>query len=206
VDTLNNAQTRADLDSAMEMLFKRWSKNYRSAKGIAPCERAQDAGLTCYRGKSSLAQLRRLDYPVILKLMNNSGAERYVVLASSTVDRAAVELQHETFTLAPGELEPFWEGEYLLLWRKPKIGANSIAPGTQGIAITWLIRALNRIEGKTTEGGNLIFYDEAVAERVKAFQKRRGLIVDGAVGERTLIHLAGAASDPPSPRLVPPTP
>lgn len=206
VDTLNNAQTRADLDSAMEALLKLWSKNYRSAKGITPCERAQDAGLTCYRGKSSLAQLRRLDYPVILKLMNNSGAERYVVLTGSGPTDATVELQNETFSLARGALEPFWEGEYLLLWRKPKIGANSIAPGTQGIAVTWLIRALNRVEGKTSEGGNLIAYDDTVVARVKAFQKRRGLIVDGTVGERTLIHLAGAASDPPSPRLTPPTP
>ena len=206
VDTLNNAQTRADLDSAMDVLSRRWSKNYRAAKGITPCERAQDAGLTCYRGKSSLAQLRQLDHPVILKLVNNSNAERYIVLVSSIKAAATLELQNEIFNIVPRELGPFWQGEYLLLWRKPAIGANSIAPGAQGIAVTWLIRALDRIEGKTSEAGSLIVYDDALSARVKAFQKRRGLIVDGVVGERTLIHIAGASSDPPSPRLVTPTP
>ena len=205
-ETLNNAQTRADLDSAMEILFKLWSKTYRSTQGITPCERAQSAGLTCYRGNSSLAQLRQLDHPVILKLVNNANAERYAVLAGANPATATFELQNEVFNIVPSELEPFWHGEYLLLWRKPAIGVNSIAPGTQGIAVTWLIRALNRIEGKTSEEGHLIFYDDALATRVKAFQKRRGLIVDGIVGERTLIHIAGASSDPPSPHLVTPTP
>ena len=205
-DSLNNPQMRADLDSAMELLSRRWSRNYSAANGITPCERAKGAGLTCFRGNSSLAQLRQLDHPVILKLVNNAGAERYAVLAGANATTATLELNEETFRIAPAELKPFWQGEYLLLWVKPAIGTHSIVPGTQGIAVTWLAHALDRIEGKTNEDGNVIFYDEALSERVKAFQKRRGLVVDGIVGERTLIHIAGAASDPPSPRLVSPTP
>lgn len=203
-DTLNNAQTRADLDSAMEMLFKRWSKNYRSAGGITPCERALGAGLTCYRGNSSLAQLRQLDHPVILKLVNNSDTERYAVLVGSAPTSATFELQNEMYSIAPSELEPFWHGEYLLLWRKPAIGASFIAPGAQGLAVSWLIHALDRIEGKTSDEVDPAIYDDALSARVRAFQKRRGLVVDGIVGERTLIHIAGAASNPPSPRLVTP--
>lgn len=200
-DTLNNAQTHADLDSAMAMLFKRWSKNYRSADGITPCERAQAAGLTCYRGNSSLAQLRQLDYPVILKLVNNSGDERYAVLAEADPATATFELQGETFKIAHDELVPFWHGEYLLLWRKPAIGVNSIAPGAHGNAVVWLTHALDRIEGRTSSPDTTDVYDDALSARVRAFQKRRGLIVDGIVGERSLIHIAGAAGDPPSPHL-----
>lgn len=200
-DTLNNAQTHADLDNAMEALSKRWSKNYRAAEGITPCERAQNAGLTCYRGNSSLAQLRQLDHPVILKLVNKTGAERYAVLTATTPTTASLELQNSVFAIAPSELTPYWRGEYLLLWRKPPIGVSSIAPGAHGVAVTWLIRALDRIEGTTSEEGDLINYDDALSARVKAFQKRRGLIVDGVVGERTLIHIAGASSDPSGPRL-----
>ncbi len=200
-DTLNNVQTHADLDNAMEALSKRWSKNYRSAEGITPCERAQNAGLTCYRGNSSLAQLRQLDHPVILKLVNTAGAERYAVLVAATPTTTSLELQSSLFAIAPGELTPYWHGEYLLLWRKPPIGVSSIAPGANGVAVTWLIRALDRIEGITSEEADLNSYDDALSARVKAFQKRRGLIVDGIVGERTLIHIAGASSDPPGPRL-----
>ena len=203
---LNNPQTNADLDSAMELLSKRWSKDYRAANGTTPCERARNAGLTCYRGNSQLAQLRQLDHPVILKLKNNSGAERYAVLVRANATSATFELQAETFNIAPSELAPFWHGEYLLLWNKPEISANSIVPGAQGIAVTWLAHALDRIEGKSSEDGDVAIYDEALGARVRAFQKRRGLIVDGLIGERTLIHIAGASNDPPSPRLVAPTP
>jgi len=78
--------------------------------------------------------------------------------------------------------------------------------GRSGFAVTWLARALDRIEGKASVDGDLAIYDEALSARVRAFQKQRGLIVDGLVGERTLIHIAGASNDPPSPRLVAPTP
>lgn len=200
-DTLNNVQTHADLDSAMAMLFKRWSKNYRSADGITPCERAQAAGLACYRGNSSLAQLRQLDYPVILKLVNNAGDERYAVLAEADPTTATFELQDKTFKIAHDELAQFWHGEYLLLWRKPAIDVDFIAPGAQGKAVVWLTHALDRIEGKTSSPDTTDVYDDALSARVKAFQKRRGLIVDGIVGERSLIHIAGAAGDPPSPHL-----
>ncbi|MBI3774657.1 MAG: AAA family ATPase [Gammaproteobacteria bacterium] len=205
-EALNNAQLRADLDSAMEILSKRWSKDYRAAKGFTPCERAQSAGLTCYRGNSSLSQLRQLDHPVILKLVNSAGAERYAVLMEASSGAATLALEDATFNIAPGELRSFWHGDYLLLWHKPAIGTNSILPGAQGIAVTWLVHALDRIEGISNEDGNVIVYDDALSARVKAFQKRRGLIVDGIVGERTLIHIAGVANDPPSPRLVKPAP
>ena len=205
-ESLNNAQTQADLDSAMELLSKRWSKNYRAGTGATPCERAKSAGLTCFRGNSSLAQLRQLDHPVILKLVNATGAERYAVLVAASATAATLELPGETFHISPNELKPFWHGDYVLLWQKPQIDSNSIALGAQGIAVTWLAHALDRIEGKSSDDGNVIVYDEVLSERVKAFQKRRGLIVDGLVGERTMIHIAGAASDPPSPRLASPTP
>ncbi len=205
-DTLNNSQTRADLDSAMEMLFKLWSKNYRSGNGITPCERAQSAGLTCYRGTGSLAQLRQFDHPAILKLVSKTDAERYAVLIGLDAHTATFELQGEVFNIAPREIETFWRGEYLLLWRSPEIGITSITPGTKGIAVTWLTRALNRIEGKPSSEGNLIFYDDTLGARVKAFQKRRGLTANGIAGEQTLIQIAAASNSPPSPRLVTPTP
>lgn len=205
-DALNNPQMRADLDSAMEILAQRWSKDYRAAKGITPCERAQGAGLTCYRGNSSLAQLRQLDHPVILKLVNTAGAERFAVLTDASPGAAILVLEGAAYTITPSELNKVWHGDYLLLWRKPPIGTNSIAPGAQGIAVTWLVHALDRIDGISNEEGNVIAYDDVLSARVKAFQKRRGLIVDGIVGERTLIHIAGVANDPPSPRLVKPAP
>ncbi len=205
-DVLNHAPTHADLDNAMEILSSIWSKNYRAAKGTTPCERALSAGLSCHRGKSSLDQLRQLDHPVILKLVNHAGTEHYAVLTADSPTSATLKLLGQTFNIAPGKLKPFWRGDYLLLWRKPAIGADSIAPGSDPIAVTWLIRALDRIEGIYSEGIDLTFYDEVLSARVKNFQKRRGLLVDGVVGERTLIHLAGVASDPPSPHLVKPTP
>ncbi len=205
-DTLNNAQTSANLDSAMEILVKRWSKTYRSSNGITPCEHAQASGLTCYRGNTSLSQLRQLDYPVILKLVNSTGEERYGVLAGMDATTVNFEMQNAQFNITPRELEPFWQGEYLLLWHKPAIDTLYITPGAQGVAVTWLARALDRIEGKTSAGGTPAIYDEELSARVKAFQKRRGLNVDGIAGERTLIHLAGASGTPPSPHLVTPAP
>jgi N-acetylmuramoyl-L-alanine amidase len=65
--------------------------------------------------------------------------------------------------------------------------------GDQGVAVR-SIRALLRATGdlQPSTGEDSDVYDETVAEAVRAFQQRRGLIVDGVLGPHTHIALDGA--------------
>lgn len=201
VSVVNDAQTHADLDTAMESLFELWSMDYRSAAGIIPCERAQGAGLNCYRGNGNFAQLRNLNHPVVMKLIGTSGMERYGVLVALDGGNAAVAIGGKIFNTRLAEIEPYWSGEYVLLWRKPAIGSAMIAPGTAGAGVRWLHDTLNRIDGKNETEGNGVFFDDALAVRLKAFQTDHGLAADGIAGEQTLIALIAASPESAAPRL-----
>lgn len=198
---LYDGQTRADLDLAMESLFELWSLDYRAAAGIIPCERAQSAGLNCFRGNGNFAQLRKLNHPALLKLVTAAGTEHYAVLVALDGNSAAISLNRTIVNTPQTEIESYWSGEYVMLWRRPAtVSSAFIAPGTAGAAVRWLSTALNQIEGKN-ETATTVFFDDALAARLKAFQKDHGLAADGIAGEQTLIALIAAAGDSTAPRL-----
>lgn len=199
---MSDTQQRADLDGAMESLFELWSLDYRSTAGMVPCERAQAAGLNCFRGRGALTQLRHLNHPAVLKLVNATGSERYVVLAALNGDSAAIAVGGKIIDTPQAEIEPFWSGDYILLWRKPlTIGSKLVALGMAGTGVRWLSETLNRIDGTVDTESSSVFFDEALAIRLKSFQKAHGLASDGIAGEQTLIALVAAAAESPGPRL-----
>lgn len=206
LSVLNDSQSRTDLDLAMASLFELWSLNYRAAAGIIPCERAQSAGLNCFRGKGNFAQLRNLNHAAVLKLVSATGTEHYAVLVALDGNTVALSLNGKLIHSPQAEIEPYWSGEYVMLWRRPAAAGNAlIAPGTAGSAVRWLNNALNRIEGQI-EGQNeaettTVFFDEALTSRLKTFQKDHGLAPDGIAGEQTLIALIAASGESPVPRL-----
>jgi len=55
--------------------------------------------------------------------------------------------------------------------------------------VRWLRDTLALIDGGEASSGESERFDAALIERVKAFQRQRGLDPDGIVGPQTFIHL-----------------
>jgi general secretion pathway protein A len=145
-------------------------------------------------------KIRRLDMPVALELVGPAGERRYAALTTLTETEATLRFGGRLVTAPLGEVEPFWDGAFVVLWRPPP-GGLPVRLGAQGPAADWLRERIGLVEGvaRPLEPGRP--YDQALWKRVVAFQQARSLEPNGVVGHETAILLQGAARGSEEPRL-----
>jgi general secretion pathway protein A len=137
--------------------------------------------------RGGLSELLLLDQPVILKLATASGHEYHVALLGLADQVATVMVAGEQRRVPLTELAGSWSGRYTVLWKAPADFGESIGPGQQGAAVSWLKKTLTRVDGVQDDGAKV--YDEILARRVRAFQLAEGITPDGLVGPLTAIRL-----------------
>jgi general secretion pathway protein A len=96
-------------------------------------------------------------------------------------------------------VDRFWDGVFSVVWRPLPGVARVLSPGMQGPGVAWLRRALNEGDVVSRARGPAV-YDEALAAKVVAFQRREGLEADGIAGIETLVRVS-TRLDPRAPRL-----
>jgi len=185
-----NAQSR---QLAFATLFHKWSVAYR--EGDDPCAQAAAQGLRCRTLRGGLDELRKLNTPVILHLVDAGGQPFYAALTGLGEKSAIFSFGAQTREVSLRALALQWRGDYTMLLRVPQEVSEQIPPGAQGAAAAWLSKQLARLEDFRPAAG-----DDALRDRVARFQLAHGLPPDGVVGRRTLAHLSVAA-DPSVPRL-----
>ena len=115
---------------------------------------------------------------------------------------AVVMVAGEEFRLALAELDRYWLGGYLLLWRSP-LRSELLRQGDQGADVMRLRAILQRL--RPTEAvepeGDPAYFDGRLARQVAAFQAAYNLQPDGIIGIQTLLRLSAELYDPDTPRL-----
>jgi len=201
VGLLEEPGFRVDPDSAIAELLKLWGVSYESGNG-EPCLVAEQHGLRCsFQTRGSVGELRRVNWPIVLSLVTEDGAEHPVVVASLGHDVANVVASGKTFELPLGELSYHWYGDYLLVWRPGNAPSRDLVPGMDDEGVLWLRETLDAIVGGTSPGKSTR-YDAALERRVRAYQRARKLTVDGIVGARTQIAMLADLRLPDTPLLV----
>ncbi|MGH7302498.1 MAG: AAA family ATPase [Candidatus Rokuibacteriota bacterium] len=191
----------ADRASAFVNLYALWGLDARSVNADRGCELGRAAGLRCLTRTGTWTVLRRLDLPAILELTTPDGKKHHVVLASLDGDRATVEIGSRRVTLPSGEVERFWDGAFVTIWKSPVAGPVPLQPGMGGRDIAWLRQRLGARDGRpVTERINQI-YDDELKRRVAVFQQGEALVPDGIAGEETLVRLAATAPGANGPSL-----
>ncbi len=200
---LSEARIATSTDSALGSLFALWDAEY-APDADAPCEQARAAGLACLSSTDgSLAGLRRIDRPAILSLTDTEGSEHQLVIRALGSREAELASRGETHTVDIADLTRHWYGEYLLLWKPAFASAANLQPGMRDEAVPWLRRSLAELGGTALEtSGDPTLYDDALAARVREYQRERRLTVDGIVGVRTQIALSSDLERPGIPRLI----
>ena len=168
------------------------------------CDQARAHGLECLRLTGSWTKLRRFGLPVIIELAARGGDKRHAALVAIDGDHATLRLGEREATVALREIDPFWEGSFILVWRPPPIPLP-VTPGTRGKAPEWLSARLAEVDGDRGGVEPAGTYGETLVRRVVAFQQARSLPADGIVGIETAIGLAAAARDPGWPWLAAPS-
>ncbi len=184
-------------ESAFEALFAQWHLKYRPGSQNV-CDQAGEQGLTCFAASGRVGDLKAMNKPAVLKLLDGKKRGYYGTLTSFSGDRAAIAVGDETRAVDVREIGKWWSGEYLLLWREPPSYTGVLKPGGRGPMVAWVEERLANAQGRAAPAVPGETYSRALAERVKQFQTMSGNVPDGLVGPRTIIGLSAfAKSDDP---------
>ena len=120
--------------------------------------------------------------------------------AGLTASEATLRFGDRVVTAPLSEVERFWNGAFIVLWRPPPV-ALPVRLGSRGPAADWLRERLARAEGTDPSSERGRPYDDALLRRVVAFQRGHLLKSDGVVGRETAVLLQQAEREANVPRL-----
>lgn len=171
---------------ALQALLERWNIHGNVVDRQALCARAERHGLQCLRDTGDWDGLRLFNRPALLTLDSRSGGEAYLALIGMDEKHAFVATTEGVISLKLHELDEYWSGEFVMLWRPPPGGVSLITAGADRPAVQWLQNALAHVDGINTSA---VKFDQQLEQRIRVFQRSHGLEADGIAGPRTLIHL-----------------
>jgi general secretion pathway protein A len=205
--SLLTQHVQAAVDRAFPALFALWGTKI-DAVGERPCDQAAKQGLECVYQKGSWGQLRTLNRPAILTLVDDAGASHRAVLVKLADDNAQIDLGDGAHEVTLASLSRYWLGDYLIVWRPQALGQNlgqrSLAFGMQGSEVRSLRKNLATLRGAEAkhEGATEDYFDEELTHHVESFQREHRLTVDGIAGVQTQIVLDSIVNSGNAPRLL----
>lgn len=183
------------LPVAFRELFELWGLDYRASESPVACEFAEGEGLRCLQNKGARRSLEFLDRPAILQLRNGNGDSHYAVLSGLQDNRATIELPSGRREVTFSSLEPYWFGEFTVLWEAPAYilgNASGSAQGNERVAEQiWMGSRMMELASRYAESRQ----EESrvnrmpIEEQVRWYQQQRGLTVDGIAGAMTIIQM-----------------
>lgn len=200
---LQDGLLKTDEDTAFTALFRLWHLKYTELRGKTPCRRAVAANLSCFSSKGNWGKLRQLDLPAVLRFVQ-MGRSHYVALVGLSQTGAMLGFPDRTITVPYEEIDSYWLGDFVLLWKPPQISVDLLMKGMIGPDVPWLRMQLGRVEGSGEPLEDLAVnnvFDEDLERKVMNFQGSQGIAMDGKVGEETLVHLTALAKAPSAPTL-----
>jgi len=187
-------------DTAFSTLFKIWNLNV-VLNSDKPCAQASDVGLICISDRGTVAQIRRIDRPAILSLVDPQSHVYQVVASRASANSLVLTAGTTSIVVRDEELSPFWFGDFLILFKPPAPDLKNIIPGQKGPEINWLRQAVAAALHVPPTPGNDV-YDKRLQSDVESFQKMDHLVVDGIVGQETQLLLDAALQPPGVPHLI----
>lgn len=200
VTVLADRSLESDRASAFVRLYSRWHVDYRGPAGGDACEAGRPARLHCLWKKGTWNVLRRFNLPAVLELVTPVGVKHYATVTAIGAETATLEFGQRQFTFPLGEIDRFWDGAFVVLWRPPVLITLPLTPGARGKDVAWLRQRLGDVDGGPVSANTVELYDEELRRRVVTFQRDQSLVADGIVGEETLARLV-ALRDPSIPSL-----
>ena len=200
-ESLEYSKLRGDLSSALSSLFASWAVDYSSVQGTSPCGKALREGLRCFETRGDWELIGQLNRPALISLQAPDGRQIHGIVFALDKGKAAFMIDGREHLVALDQMTPYWSGEFLLLWRPPTVYRRLLHQGLRGDDVVWLRNQLSAVNGVAPATQDAIVFDEALTGEVIAFQRARGLKVDGLVGSETLVHLGSVSAQAGEPVL-----
>lgn len=188
-----------DTDSAFSALFTQWGLDYAQFRGATGCERAVQARLRCLFESGTWGNLRQLNRPAIIELVDDAGLRHHLLLVRLAGESATLLLAGQRYEVPLTDVGRLWFGKYLALWSPPEAGERMLRRGMRGAPVAWVRDTLARYGLPRASSPASETFDTELEAQVKEFQRRHQLQDDGVVGKMTLVYLSsysGSASAP----------
>lgn len=182
----NAGQTSTE--NAFAQLFALWGGKFDPQSG-RPCDQALQQGLECVYSQGSWGQLRTLNRPAILTLIDDAGNAHQVVISGLASNDAKVRLPEAAHDISIASISRLWYGDYLVLWRPQVRAPRALSAGMQGEGVRWLRNSLEVAQGRPPQEAPNDFFDEELVRMVEDFQRKHRLNVDGVAGVQTQMVL-----------------
>jgi general secretion pathway protein A len=190
-----------DTDSAFSALFTLWGLDYAQFAGGTGCERAIQAGLRCLFESGTWSNLRQLNRPAIIEIVDDAGLRHHLLVVKLTGEDATLQLAGQRYELGQNDVGRLWYGKYLALWNPPEVGERIIRRGMRGAAVAWVRDTLARYGLARHSAPTSEVFDTELEVQVKEFQRRHQLQDDGVVGKMTLVYLSSYSGNASAPVL-----
>jgi hypothetical protein len=150
---------------------------------------ALDRGLRLYRFSGNLGALLRVDYPAVLELiLPGVPGKRFVSLVGMEEEQLLIDPPIEgRKSLSFSEIEKYWSGRALFLWKDFLNLVKNVSPGSKGDRIKEVQGLLKEVGAydKSLTG----IYNADTVSAVREFQASMGIEQDGFAGGHTLMFL-----------------
>ncbi|MCX7094532.1 MAG: AAA family ATPase [Methylobacter sp.] len=187
------------LQAVLTGALKLWGQPVPPDNGRVNCHYIETTGLRCVFGKANWKDILAVHHPVILEFSLEGDEKFYALLTGFGRNQTMVHFKdHAIFPVA--DVLKYWNGYYLIV-EPPLLAANMIRPHQTSDDVLWLRYLLNSIDRKIDAVEQPRFYDDRLAARVIAFQRRHHLPEDAKVGDKTLPYLKNRARTLDFPRL-----
>jgi len=198
-ELLNNPNCNSGTETAINGLFNLWGATYYPQANRSACEVAQDIGLSCVHDKGTWNNLRRSNRPTIIELKNNEGNWQHLLISKLNENRIILNCGEKSALVALKEVDKYWFGEYLILWKPPKKRMR-FEHGDRGQDVLQFRKQLKTALG-IHDTNNSDIFDLELEKMVIAFQQKHALKADGIAGKETIIILNTLTNRPGIPLL-----
>ena len=190
LDTLFSSAGATDEATAWRALARFWGTSLEAGE---PCAAAAAQALLCFRSRGGLSEVRQLDRPGIVRLVDARGRVAHALLTAFNGEQATLGVGGDVTTVPLAELARVWRGDYATFWRPPPSYSGGDVTNTAA-GSAWLAQRLAAADGQAASSPSR----EALRSRVATFQLANGLTPDGVAGPLTVMQLtrSGGSDEP----------
>ncbi|WP_353569968.1 AAA family ATPase [Candidatus Albibeggiatoa sp. nov. BB20] len=187
---LENDGIPSNTQAAFDTLFQLWGMDYNGLSGNTACERALSKGLSCVYQTGKWKDIKNYNRPTVIELVTELGEQHHAVVTQIQDDLVTLNFDGKIFDFSKQQINDYWLGQFLLLWRPPSVPTPILRAGITHDDVRWVRKRLNILENKQVADADLSAkFDKGLRRRVVGFQRKQRLLVDGIIGEQTMLLL-----------------
>jgi len=126
--------------------------------------------------------------------------EHFAVVHAISSRGISIQLGSRQWHVTLAALKKHWQKRLHLIWMKPPGSKSYLKPGDTGQTVEWLAKQMDHFGGTMIPPRHFSSLDPVLVERLKDFQQRHGLPIDGTAGTMTLNRIQQLIH-PNTPRL-----